>query len=374
MNGSSIPSAKATPVPTPVSKPGTTYSASDISNATRNANLSAPVPKSPDRYGTTGSTYSASDIDSAKANKVSWNQPSQSAKQQEYVKNNWFDPKLNPKGGELPPPPEEPRQEEPTPVQPSKPKKPKSPKVAPVAATKDDLDKAVAAKKAEPKKEPAKVEPTETKPEAKKEAPAKSPSKSAPKKEPVSSEKANEPTKKSEPKAEKDSTKPEAKKEPSEKPNFTYDSSADGYSPDTDPDHEDNFDEYGKNRGISYGKKKRAGLIDSVQYQYETIVSEELSSSQIDKILLAVTQDNVRSGRIRHGLSSGDATRSSQAQPSSQSTDQYNQPPRSSGGHTVDLSGINLRNLAKGLNAVVQGSTPESVLLQGIKALVKKLL
>ena len=114
-------------------------------------------------------------------------------------------------------------------------------------------------------------------------------------------------------------------------------------------------------------KNKKMALAASVEHEFDYLLAEAaLTNKQVDKIILAVTQDNIRKGIISiPGVPQGAQARTQQAQrPTAQPTaaaapmgasPQYTQPREQPvGGKSLDLSDFNVDRLIGAINHLMK--------------------
>jgi hypothetical protein len=118
-------------------------------------------------------------------------------------------------------------------------------------------------------------------------------------------------------------------------------------------------------------KNKKMALAASVEHEFDYLLAEAaFSNKQIDKIILAITQDNIRKGIISipgvpKPKAKGKATQAAGDQYSIGSAgagslggagqSQYNQPAQqNAGGKTLDLSDLNVERLISAINHILK--------------------
>jgi hypothetical protein len=117
-------------------------------------------------------------------------------------------------------------------------------------------------------------------------------------------------------------------------------------------------------------KNPKMALAASIEHEYDHLLAEAvLSNTQVDKIILAITQDNIRKGIIsvpgiqppKKKPTNGPATNSTQggqysAGPSNRDAQsrQYDQPTPANSTKTLDLSDLNVSRLISAINHILK--------------------
>lgn len=136
-------------------------------------------------------------------------------------------------------------------------------------------------------------------------------------------------------------------------------------------------------------KKQLATVSDSIEHEFDYLLAEAvLSNKQIDKIILAIAQDNIRKGIIsvpgvpkpkgKTTKAAGDQYTSSSTGSSmggSVSAPQYNQPRQqpSVGSKTLDLSNLNVKRLIGAINHILQKQELQGYEIRQLEKLMDEL-
>lgn len=136
-------------------------------------------------------------------------------------------------------------------------------------------------------------------------------------------------------------------------------------------------------------KKQLATVSDSIEHEFDYLLAEAvLSNKQIDKIILAIAQDNIRKGIIsvpgvpkpkgKTTKAAGDQYTSSStgsSMGSSASAPQYNQPRQqpSVGSKTLDLSNLNVKRLIGAINHILQKQELQGYEIRQLEKLMDEL-
>ena len=136
-------------------------------------------------------------------------------------------------------------------------------------------------------------------------------------------------------------------------------------------------------------KKQLATVSDSIVHEFDYLLAEAaLSNKQIDKIILAIAQDNIRKGIIsvpgvqkpkgKTTKAAGDQYTSSSTGSSmggSVSAPQYNQPRQqpSVGSKTLDLSNLNVKRLIGAINHILQKQELQGYEIRQLEKLMDEL-